>query len=268
MPGAAACPAPCRSPRRPARRAAGGGGVPAAQPGGGDHRRGQRRADHGGQRVQAADQQRLPLDLGVPEPRALLLVPVDPLLHRVDVDERQGVRAGQQRRPPGQFRQQLPGRLLQLGDVAPGIGAQVRAQRGRGADAAEQVLIAPCRSRPMSSMVSAPAAIPATRHGTFRSAFTPDSPPGRDVLGDQVGQAGALRQCHDRHQAGVRHEIRVIERCVRLRQAMQQSHLQGVLSNRVLEASVTPIIPGQRAPFMLTRPKHPNLTGGSRLRLD
>ena len=39
-------------------RAARGGGVPAAQPGGGDHRRGQRRADHRGQRVQAPDQQR------------------------------------------------------------------------------------------------------------------------------------------------------------------------------------------------------------------
>src|SRR5712671_4217594 len=39
-------------------------------------------------------------------------------------------------------------------------------------------LIAPCRSRSMSSMLSAPAAIPATRHATFRSALTPHSPPG------------------------------------------------------------------------------------------
>ena len=38
-------------------RAAGGGGVPAAQPGRGDYRRGQRRTDHRGQRVQAPDQQ-------------------------------------------------------------------------------------------------------------------------------------------------------------------------------------------------------------------
>ena len=35
------------------------------------------------------------------------------------------------------------------------------------------------RGAPMSSMLSAPAAIPATRHGTFRCAFTPHSPPGR-----------------------------------------------------------------------------------------
>ena len=33
--------------------------------------------------------------------------------------------------------------------------------------------IAPCRSRSMSSMLSAPPTIPATRHGTFRCAFTP-----------------------------------------------------------------------------------------------
>jgi hypothetical protein len=37
--------------------------------------------------------------------------------------------------------------------------------------------IAPCRSRPMSSMLSAPAIIPATRHGIFRCAFTPHRSP-------------------------------------------------------------------------------------------
>jgi hypothetical protein len=52
-----------------------------------------------------------------------------------------------------------------------------------------------------------------------------------DVLRDQIAQPGTLRQAHHRHQAGLRHEIRVIERCVRLREAMQQSHLPGVLSN-------------------------------------
>ena len=104
----------------------------------GDHRRRDRRADHRGQRVQAPDQQRLPLDLGVAELRALLLVPVDPLLHRVDIDEREGFRAGQQRRLPGQLREELPARFLQLADVPPGIGAQVRTERRRGADPAEQ----------------------------------------------------------------------------------------------------------------------------------
>ena len=73
----------------------------------------------------------------MPEPRALLVLPVDAFLHRVDVKKRQGARAGQQRRPPGQFREELPARLLQLADVA-GITAQVRAQRRRCPDPAEQ----------------------------------------------------------------------------------------------------------------------------------
>jgi len=71
--------------------------VIAAQPRRGDHRRRKRRADDGGQRVQAPDQQRFPLDLRVPELRALLVVAVDAFLHGVDVDERQRARAGQQR---------------------------------------------------------------------------------------------------------------------------------------------------------------------------
>jgi hypothetical protein len=32
-----------------------------------------------------------------------------------------------------------------------------------------------------------------------------------DVLRDQFGQAGALHQCHHRHRASRRHQIRVIE---------------------------------------------------------
>ena len=77
--------------------AAGGGGVPAAQPGAGQDRGGQRSADRGGEHVQAADQQALAGDLRRPERRALLGIPIDPLLLRVDVHEREHVRAGQQR---------------------------------------------------------------------------------------------------------------------------------------------------------------------------
>ena len=50
-----------------ASRVAGGVRVPAAQPGGGDQRRTQSRADDGGQRVQAADQQVPALDLVGPD---------------------------------------------------------------------------------------------------------------------------------------------------------------------------------------------------------
>jgi len=60
----------------------------------------------------------------MPERRALFLVPVDAALHRVDVHERELVRAGQQRRQPGQFRQQLPACRLQLPDIAPGERTQ------------------------------------------------------------------------------------------------------------------------------------------------
>jgi hypothetical protein len=56
----------------------------------------------------------------MPERRALLGVPVDPLLLRVDVDEGQDVRPGQQRGAAGQLRQDLPVDLLQLKDVSPG----------------------------------------------------------------------------------------------------------------------------------------------------
>ena len=160
----------CRGERRGAPRRS---RVAAAQPGAGDHGCGQRRADRRGQRVQPPDQQAFPLDLRMAERRALLGAPVDTLLRRVDIKERHRVLAGQQRRPAGQIRQQQAAHLLQLQHVPPGERPQERAQRGRGADPPNSTGIAPCRNRSMSSMLSAPATIPATRHGTFRSAFTP-----------------------------------------------------------------------------------------------
>jgi len=74
-----------------------------------------------------------------------------------------------------------------------------------------------------------------------------------DVLADQRGQAAPFGQRHGRDQAGLRHEIRVVKRRMRPGRAMPQLHLTGVLSIRVAEASVTPIVPAQRAPFVLTR---------------
>src|SRR5262249_2580407 len=55
-------------------------GAAAAQPGGGDHRRAQRGADRGGQRVQPPDQHILALNLGVAERRALFLAPAPPAI--------------------------------------------------------------------------------------------------------------------------------------------------------------------------------------------
>ena len=60
-------------------------------------------------------------------------------------------------------------------------------------------------------------------------------------------------------------QVRVIEHGTRSRRAMQQLHLAGVLSAGPMEASVTPIIPGQRAPFHLNAGKLGDFAGGSRL---
>ena len=75
--------------------------------------------------------------------------------------------------------------------------------------------IAPCRSRSMSSMLAAPAAMPVTRHGIFECAFTPPGPPA-----GHARRPGPLREGHHRDQPGPRHQIRVIERCVRPCRAM------------------------------------------------
>jgi hypothetical protein len=40
---------------------------------------------------------------------------------------------------------------------------------------------------------------------------------------------------------------------------MQQSHLTGAPSNQALEASTTPIVPGQGAPFVLARRLLPDI---------
>ncbi len=125
-----------------------------------------RRGDRGGQHVQPAHQQTLSLDLGVAERRALLGVPVDAFLHRVDVDECQHVPARQQRGTAG-F-------TFSTCSTLP----QVKARRNDpSVDGARippnSAGMAPCRRRSGSSMLSAPPIIPATRQATFRSGFTP-----------------------------------------------------------------------------------------------
>jgi hypothetical protein len=144
----------------------------------------------------------------------------------------------------------------------------VRAERRRGADAAEQRA-----HRAVPQHVHVIDAVRARGHARDQDRHLqvrvhPALAGRADVLRDQLAEAGALREGHHRDQAGVRHEMRVIERRGGLRQGMQQSHLRGVLSNRVMEASDTPILPAQRAPFTLTRRNAPYLTGGSRLRRD
>jgi hypothetical protein len=130
----------------------------------------------------------------------------------------------------------------------------VRGQRRRRPDPAEQV-----RQRAVPQQIHV---LDAVRVGGRARDQAPELQlrvdPARaarpDVLGRQISQPGPLCQSHHRDQPGPRHEIRVIKRCVRPGQAMQQSHLQGVLSNKTTEASDTPIVPGQRAPFTSPRP--------------
>ncbi len=133
----------------------------------------------------------------------------------------------------------------------------MRAERRRGADAAEQRA-----HRAVPQHVHVIDAVRARRHArdqgrTFRRAFTPQSPAGRTCSATSSPRPGALREGHHRDEPGVRHQMRVIERRDGLRQGVQQSHLRGVLSNRVMEASDTPILPAQRAPFTLTRRNAP-----------
>ena len=159
---------------------------------------------------------------------------------------------------PRQLREELPAGLLQLADVSPGIGAQVRARAWTGRGPRRTACsIAPCRSTSMSSIVSAPAAMPATRHGTFRCAFTPHSPPGRTCSATRSPQAGALRRGPSPGPA--RRATR--DSGHRTTRASSPGHATIALTRCPLEPGTgsvrTPILPAQRAPFTLTRPKAP-----------
>jgi len=187
-------------------------------------------------------------------------MPVDAFLHGVDVNEREHVPAWQQRGAAGQVRQQQPAHLLQLEHVTPGECAQERAQRGRGADPAEQGW-----HRTMPQQVHVIDAVrpgdhPSSQARDLQVRVHPAPVTDPDMLRHQAAQARPLRERYHRDQPGPRHEIRVIKRRTRLRQPMQQSHLRGVLSSSTTVASVTPIVPAQRAPFASTRPSEPLFT--------
>ena len=167
----------------------------------------------------------------------------------------------------GQLRQQLAGHGVQLPHVAPGERAQERPQRGRCPDPAEQV-----RHRAVPQHVHVidavrPGGHPRDQAGHLQVRVHPGPAGDRDVLADQVRQAAALRQGHDRDQAGPRHEIRVIKRCVRLQRIMRQSHLRGVLSAAVHGSFSNSHCPSSEGTFRVDHAQmHPYLRGGSRLR--
>ena len=134
------------------------------------------------------------------EAGAFLLMAVDPLLRRVDVDEGQDVRAGQQRRLAARAGPAAPGRPFpDPAGCSPryrSAGAS-RAWTGRG-PRRKETSMAPCRSRPMSSMLSAPAVMPATRQPTFGGGVHPALSARPDVLREQSREPGALREGHHR----------------------------------------------------------------------
>ncbi len=91
----------------------------------------------------------------------------------VDVDQRVLVDPGHQRRGSGEPAQEPGSDRVELADVAEGERPQERASV-EGAYAPVKTLpIAPWRRTAMSSMLSAPATIPATSEETFKPAFAP-----------------------------------------------------------------------------------------------
>jgi hypothetical protein len=119
----------------------------------------------------------------------------------------------------------------------PGIRPQVRAQRGRRPDPAEQHA-----HRAVPQQVHVIDAVHARGHPADQAPdlhlrVDPARPARPDMLCDQAAEPGTPGQGHHRHQAGMRHQIRVIERCVHLPQSMQQSHLTGALPDSAAEAS-------------------------------
>ncbi len=201
----------------------------------------------------------LPAILRVAEPGALLAVPVDPLLHRVDVHECEpprpggsGASAPASRGTPGppspagtRCARPIDRRCNKSAGMGPGLS---RTGRTSGA----------WRSTPISSMLSRrPCPRPGTRPSGARSPWRRVDAGGRTRSPTRAGEPARSARPSRGPARGVPHEKQVIERRAGPRQAMQQLHLQGVLSNRVMEASDTPILPAQRAPFTLTRPKAP-----------
>jgi hypothetical protein len=171
--------------------------------------------------------------------RALLLVAVDPVLGRVDVDEREGLRAGQQRGRLAQAGQELAVGLLQLADVSPGERPQERAEGGRGADPAEDF-----PHRAVAEQVHVVDRVRAGGHPGRQAGDLQGRVRGGGAGGAHAGgqfmQSGALGEGQERHEAGVGDEVRVVESHARFRERMQQLHLEGVLSALVTVASQLP----------------------------
>ena len=188
--------------------------------------------DRSGQRVQAADRQALALDLGVAERRrpacstratrfciasismkASVCLPGSSGARRASFGQRLPVYLPLAHIPPGERRRYNT-------DVDGAVRRTDPPSRRAAADSCHR-----CCSTPGHARDQAPGS--SGRVGPAR-------PAGPDMLSDQAGQPGALRQGRHRdHQA--RDAVRVVKRCVRPGQVMRRSHLQGA-AQRGLEA--------------------------------
>jgi hypothetical protein len=187
--------------------------VPARSWGRGDDRCRVRCADRGHQRIEAAQQDLVPADLGVAEPDTLFLLAVHPAQQPVHVDERDRRRAGQQRRRFSQADQERPRHGLQLAHVAVGERPQELTQRRRGVHPAEQ-LAHPAvadhvqivdRVRPGEHARHNRGDLPRRVGSLVRRHMQPPA--------DNAVQIARLRQPHHRLQTRGRHQIRIVERC-------------------------------------------------------
>src|SRR5690625_3772118 len=151
------------------RRTACGVRSPAPQPGSGDHRRGQRTGHGSDQRIQ-------PVHPRVAIPGGLLGIPMR-LAHRViDIDEGHLLRTGQQRGVRGQVAQNREA-IPSSWRTCPNVKLRRKVPSVDGARTpANNRSIPPWRSRSMSSIESAPAAMPPISAGTFRCTFAAPSP--------------------------------------------------------------------------------------------
>ena len=156
------------------RRALARAGLPGPQPDPGHHRRGVLGADRGRQRRQALAQHLLPGDLGVAEAGALLGVAVHRAQQRVDVDERLLLDPGQQTRCARPGRPDAPAATEASCRAWPWVNSRRNCPNVAGAYTPPNSRgIPPERITSRSSMLSAPAAIPAMIEVSLPAGFTP-----------------------------------------------------------------------------------------------
>ena len=160
--------------------------------------------DRGDQRVQSTNP-------GVAVTGSLFGVAVDFDDRVVDVDEDWAVDPGDQRGAIGQ-----PGQHRDATASSWRTWPKVNSRRNDpNVDGAygrsKRVPIAPCRSKAMSSMLSAPATMPATSEVTFAPALAPLSVGTLRCSSANCRQVALLGQRDHRDQAGAGHQIGVVE---------------------------------------------------------